>query len=99
LDEYTDEDTHEWHSESKEHNKDQDPNPSQFWVYLEVLTDVNGKPCLPTLARFTQIWMWLPHSGASVERKFSKFNLIKAPPRDLINPATVSSLMNTHWLV
>ena len=74
-------------------------DPSSFWVYLEGIKDAAGKPRFPTVSKFMQTLMCLPHSSASAERKFSQLKLIKTPLRNRISPSTVSSLMHAHRLV
>ena len=57
------------------------------------------KPRFPTVSKFMQTLMCLPHSSASSERKFSQLKLIKKPLRNRLSPSTVSSLMHAHRLV
>ena len=93
-------------SDEEDQQDDEDANseektvdPSEFWNFLNNMTDGAGNKMFGTVSKFMRLIMSLPHSSASAERKFSKLKLIKTPHRNKINSRTLTALMHSDRIV
>lgn len=66
-----------------------------FWKAVKDLHFGNGDIMFPNLTEFVFNLCCLPHSSATVERKFSQMNLLKTDQRNLLNTETLIGLMHT----
>ncbi|KAF0289875.1 hypothetical protein FJT64_011879 [Amphibalanus amphitrite] len=67
--------------------------PEQYWGAVAKIKDIGNVPAFPTVTKFVQSLLALPHSSAAAERVFSSLNLIKTQQRNRLHIDTVSSLI------
>ena len=67
--------------------------PEQYWEAVAKVKDIGNVAAFPTVAKFVQSLLALPHSSAAAERVFSSLNLIKTQQRNRLHIDTASSLI------
>lgn len=67
----------------------------QFWSDVRNLKLGNTTVAFPTLCRFVENILCLPHSSANVERVFSAVNLLKTNQRNRLEISTISGILHT----
>lgn len=65
----------------------------EFWYELGEMRNELKQPMFTNISKVGKTVLSLPHSTATVERKFSQQNLIKGPCRNQLLPSTTGSLM------
>lgn len=75
--------------------KEFDSDCQLFWSNVRNLRLGNTTVAFPTLCKFVQNILCLPHSSANVERVFSAVNLLKTNQRNRLESSTISGILQT----